>query len=157
MIIGCVLIIKPNTNLYHPASILAILSAISGALAYTMIAAIGKEESPYTIIFWFTLVSSILYALIIGKEFNNIKSIEYLNLIMIGIFGVTGQIALTVSYQLSRASDIAPYSYFYILFSGLIGYHIWNEIPGFVSMIGYSLIIFSYYSLMKLKMKKQLI
>ena len=151
MLIGCIFIIKPNTELFHPASIFAVLSAISGALAYTMIASIGKEESPYTIIFWFTFISSILYALIIGKEFDNLYNIEYFKLIMIGLFGVLGQIGLTFAYQLSRASDIAPYSYLYILFSGLIGYQIWNEIPDFTSIIGYFLIIGSYFFLIKLK------
>ena len=61
MIVGCVLIIKPSTNLFNFASIYAVLSACSGAFAYTMIKSIGGEESPYTIIFWFTLTSSLIY------------------------------------------------------------------------------------------------
>ena len=46
-------------------------------------------------------------------------------IVLIGIFGVIGQIGLTLSYQLSKASYVAPYSYFYIIFSGLIGFYIW--------------------------------
>jgi drug/metabolite transporter (DMT)-like permease len=153
MVIGCVFIIKPNSNLFHLASIFAVLSAISGALAYTMIKSIGRDESAYTIIFWFTLISSILYSLIAGKQLLRLNNIEYLNLIMIGIFGVLGQIGLTLSYQLSKASNVAPYSYFYIIFSGLMGYHIWNEIPDILSIFGYGLIIISYYFLMRLNSK----
>ena len=37
MIIGCGFIIKPNTDLFHLASIFAILSACSASLAYIMI------------------------------------------------------------------------------------------------------------------------
>ena len=110
MIIGCLFIIKPNSSLFNPASIYAILSAISGALAYTMIKSIGKDESAYTIIFWFTLISSILYSLIAREELLTLNNIEYFNLIMIGAFGVFGQIGLTLSYQLSKASNVAPYS-----------------------------------------------
>ena len=43
--------------------------------------------------------------------------INFLSLIMIGVFGVIGQVSLTISYQLSKASYVAPYSYFYIIFS----------------------------------------
>ena len=149
MIIGCVFIIKPTSEMFHPASIFAIFSAASGALAYTMIRSIGKSESPYTIIFWFTLSSSILYFLISGNEISLMGKIEYFNLIMIGIFGLIGQIGLTLSYQQSKASNVAPYSYFYILFSGLIGFYIWNERPDFLSLTGYCFIIISYLVIMR--------
>tara|TARA_S200000501_G_C20870632_1_gene764056 strand:+ start:54 stop:911 length:858 start_codon:yes stop_codon:yes gene_type:complete len=153
LMIGCLFIIKPNSNLFNPVSIYAILSAISGALAYTMIKSIGKDESAYTIIFWFTLSSSVLYALIAGEELFKMNNIEYLNLTMIGIFGLLGQISLTLSYQLSKASNVAPYSYFYILFSGFIGYHLWNELPDNLSLFGYFLIICSYSILLRLNNK----
>ena len=153
MIFGCLFIIKPNSSLFNPASIYAIFSAISGALAYTMIKSIGKDESAYTIIFWFTLISSILYSLIAGEELLTLNNIEYFNLIMIGVFGVFGQIGLTLSYQLSKASNVAPYSYFYIIFSGLMGYYLWSEIPDNLSIFGYCLIVCSYFILIRLNNK----
>ena len=147
IIIGCGFIIKPNSELFNIASIFAVISACSGALAYTMIKSIGKDESAYTIIFWFALISSGIYFIIAIKELLIIDEIKYLSLIMIGVFGVVGQIGLTVSYQLSKASYVAPYSYFYIIFSGLIGFLIWNEIPDMLSIIGYLFIFISYYYL----------
>ena len=147
--IGCGLIIKPNSELFNIASIFAVISACSGAFAYTMIKSIGKDESAYTIIFWFTLISSGIYFIIAIKESLLINEIRYLSLIMIGVFGVIGQIGLTVSYQLSKASYVAPYSYFYIIFTGLIGFVIWNEIPDILSIIGYLFIIVSYYYLIR--------
>ena len=149
MIIGCGCIIKPNSELFNPASIFAVISACSGALAYIMIKSIGKDESPYTIIFWFTLISSGIYFIIAFNELLFIDEIDYLSLMMIGAFGVVGQIGLTISYQLSKASYVAPYSYFYIIFSGLIGFYIWNEIPDMLSLIGYFFIITSYYYLIR--------
>ena len=156
MIIGCGFIIKPNTDLFHLASIFAILSACSASLAYIMIKLISKEESAYTIIFWFTLISSVIYFIIAKEELLILDEIQYLSLAMIGLFGVVGQIGLTFSYQLTKASHVAPYSYFYIIFSGLLGYYIWNEIPDILSIAGYCLISISFYYLMRLY-KKSLI
>ena len=147
LVIGCGLIIKPNSELFNPASFFAVISACSGAKAYTMIKSIGKDESAYTIIFWFTLISSGIYFTIAFKELLLLDDIKYLSLIMIGVFGVIGQIGLTLSYQLSKASYVAPYSYIYILFAGLIGYYLWNELPDMLSMFGYFLITISYYYL----------
>ena len=156
MIIGCGFIIKPNTDLFHLASIFAILSACSASLAYIMIKLISKEESAYTIIFWFTLISSVIYFIIAKEELLILDEIQYLSLAMIGLFGVIGQIGLTFSYQLTKASHVAPYSYFYIIFSGLLGYYFWNEIPDILSITGYCLIIISFYYLIRLN-KKSLI
>lgn len=145
MIIGCFLIIKPNSDLFNPISIVAVLSAISGAFAYTMIKSIGNTESGYTIIFWFTLLSSIFYTIIAIPELININPINnYINLLMIGVFGVLGQMCLTFSYQRTKANIVAPYSYLYILFSGISGYLIWNEFPDKLSILGYLFIIISY-------------
>tara|TARA_B110000438_G_C15724287_1_gene611244 strand:- start:559 stop:1131 length:573 start_codon:yes stop_codon:yes gene_type:complete len=147
MVLGSALVIKPNSEMFNPASVYAIMSACSGALAYTMIKAIGNEESAYSIIFWFTLLSSLIYFFIGVEDFLILENIEYLNLLMIGLFGVLGQIGLTLAYQLSKASDVAPYSYFYIIFTGLFGYYFWNEIPDILSIMGYLLIASSYYYL----------
>ena len=155
MIVGCVLIIKPNSELFNPASIIAVLSACSAAMAYIMIKAIGKEESAYTIIFWFTLVSSGIYFIIAKDEFSSIDKFQYLNLVIIGLFGVLGQIGLTLSYQLSKASYVAPYSYFYIIFSGIIGVYIWQEIPDIYSITGFIFIFSSYFYLIRFQLKTQ--
>ena len=72
---------------------------------------------------------------------------------MIGIFGALGQVGLTISYQLSNASYVATYSYFYILFTGLIGYYVWNEKPDYVSIMGYLIIIFSYFIILQFNKK----
>ncbi len=144
MIIGCICIIKPTSELFNPASLLAVISACSGAMAYIMIKSIGREESTYTIIFWFTLISSGIYLIIGFNEIKVIDEINFLSLIMIGVFGVIGQIGLTISYQLSKASYVAPYSYFYIIFSGFIGFYVWNERPDIISLVGYFLIIIAY-------------
>tara|TARA_B100000945_G_C20354832_1_gene584090 strand:- start:33 stop:890 length:858 start_codon:yes stop_codon:yes gene_type:complete len=147
MIIGCILIIQPNSKLFNPISIYAILSAISGAFAYTMIKAIGKEESAYTIVFWFSLSSSIIYFLIGHNEFKIIENINYINLFLIGLFGILGQLGLTKSYQLANASLVAPFSYSYVLFSIIFGIIFWNEIPDTLSILGFFLIIISYFIL----------
>ena len=146
---------RPNSELFNPASIIAVLSACSAAMAYIMIKAIGKEESAYTIIFWFTLFSSGIYFIIAKDEFSSIDKLQYLNLVIIGLFGVLGQIGLTLSYQLSKASYVAPYSYFYIIFSGIIGVYIWQEIPDIFSIIGFICIFLSYFYLIRFQSKTQ--
>ena len=133
MIVGCVLIIKPNSELFNPASIIAVLSACSGAMAYIMIK----------------------YFIIAKDEFSSIDKLQYLNLVIIGLFGVLGQIGLTLSYQLSKASYVAPYSYFYIIFSGIIGVYIWQEIPDIFSIIGFICIFLSYFYLIRFQSKIQ--
>tara|TARA_Y100001970_G_C14145065_1_gene809366 strand:+ start:399 stop:1259 length:861 start_codon:yes stop_codon:yes gene_type:complete len=149
MVIGCIFIIKPTSDVFSIISIYAVLSACSGALAYIMIKSIGKDESAYVIIFWFTFFSSIVYFVIASKELLILEEIQYFSLFFIGVLGFIGQVGLTFSYQISKASKVAPYSYSYILFAGIIGYIIWNEIPDKFSMIGYILIILSYILLIK--------
>ena len=82
----------------------------------------------------------------------------FVSLLLTGVFAAIGQITLTYSYKYSKTSDVSIYSYTLIIFSLIIGYIFWNEIPDYLSMTGGVLIIISsilVYISYKIKKNKQ--
>lgn len=66
---------------------------------------------------------------------------EFFLLMLIGIFGGLGQIALTYSYRMAPAAEISIYNYSGIVFSIILGYIFLGEVLDISSFIGCGLVI----------------
>ncbi len=62
-------------------------------------------------------------------------------LIGAGLFGVFGQLLLTNSYKHSEASVLAPFTYVSMLWSIVIGWAFFAEVPTLPMLLGSALII----------------
>ena len=115
-------------------------SALSSAIAYMCVSKIGKSEKTETIIFVFSLFSTICSFPFIFNNLNipDLTSIIYL--ILIGIASAVGQFGLTISYQYANASDVSIFNYLGIVFVVILGKLILNESVSIYSLIGISLI-----------------
>ncbi len=138
---GAWLVIKPQLNLsVIPAAAGLLSAAVSGA-AYIFITDIGKKESIYTIVFYFSAFSVICSIPFIIFSFAIPNLYEMTMLLLLGALAALGQIALTYAYKSSEASDISIYDYTNIIFSSVLGYIFLSELPDLYSIIGGALII----------------
>jgi drug/metabolite transporter (DMT)-like permease len=138
---GAMLIIKPGFNLLILPALAGFATSILAACAYTIVASLKGKEDPLTIIFWFSAVSTLasLFPMMILWEAPDLSGIVVL--ILTGIFAAGGQYFLTMAYTHGPAGEVSIYHYTQVVFSLIIGFLIWREIPDFLSMGGALLII----------------
>ncbi|MGO5064874.1 MULTISPECIES: EamA family transporter [unclassified Clostridium] len=60
---------------------------------------------------------------------------------LIGIFAAIAQYSLTYAYKYAPASEVVIYNYTNIVFSSIIGFFIWMEVPDYLSILGGLIII----------------
>lgn len=138
---GAWLVIKPELNLsIIPAASGLLSAAVSGA-AYVFITSIGKKESIYTIVFFFSIFSALCSIPFLAFSFVIPNLTELILLLLLGSLAALGQIALTHAYKSSDASEISIYDYSNIIFSSILAYVFLSELPDFYSIIGGVLII----------------
>ncbi len=120
---------------------MAILGAFGSANAYVIVRKLSNSEDSSVIIFYFPLVALPVSALLIGDDF--IMPDLYLTLLMvlIGVCTQIGQYGLTKAMQTETAGKASAYSYIQVVFSGLIGVWVFNEIPSIWTFSGGALII----------------
>lgn len=141
--IGAYLIIKPTLNFPMLPALSGLLSAAVSGAAYIFITSIGKKESIYTIVFYFSLFSVLCSIPFLIFSFIIPTLIELMLLLLLGTLAALGQVALTYAYKSSEASDISIYDYSNIVFSTILGYFFLSELPDLYSIIGGILIISS--------------
>lgn len=138
--IGALFIIKPQFNFDITPSLIGILGAICAAAAYTCLRALGGKEKYYTIVFYFSFFSTIAilpFMLIVYKEMS---MLQFVYLILAGIFASIGQFGITIAYKYAKAKEISIFDYSNILFSTIISIVLFNVIPDYLSVIGYIII-----------------
>jgi len=70
---------------------------------------------------------------------------EFIALLLIGVFAFIAQTLMTKAYSYAEAGDLSLYSYGKTVFSVIIGIVFFLEIPGLVTAIGVSLVLFASY------------
>ena len=59
----------------------------------------------------------------------------------VAFFGVIAQFAVTKAYTIASPSLIAPFEYTALIWSALLGYLLWNDIPDAYAIAGAVLIL----------------
>lgn len=135
------LIIKPQFNTQLWPTLAVVGSAFFSGTAHTLLRALKNKEAPATVVFYFATVTTLLMAPLALPRFVMPQGEQWVYLLGIGVFSVTGQLSLTTAYRKSQANEIALYSFASIVFAALAGYIIWGEVSDFWTLVGGSIIV----------------
>jgi len=140
---GVYFLVEPDVQVglgQELAVFLGILSAVFAAVAVLAIRVIGHRESPLTVIFYFTAISTVgsLFYLPFGFRWPNWQESIALGVIAVGSF--YGQLWMTIAYRRAAASLVAPFSYLTPLLSFIYGLLFWKEALTPLNVVGVALI-----------------
>lgn len=140
--LGALFIIKPSFSFEIIPALAGTLGGISAAAAYTFVRSLGGKENPNTIVFYFSLFSSIVALPLMIISYKPMSITEFTYLILAGIFASVGQFGITFAYKFASGKEISIFDYTNIIFSAIISLYLFGILPDYLSVIGY-LIIFS--------------
>jgi len=145
-LLGLLVIIQPNLQsggMQYPwLSIGAgVLGALGSAIAYIIIKKLTKTDDSSVIIFYFPMVALPISIIMLGSDFVMPSLAATGLLILVGIFTQVGQVGLTKALNSADASKATAYAYVQVLFSVLIGWAYFSEVPMLTTIIGGGLIL----------------
>lgn len=140
---GIVLVVKPTSEvLISQGSLAALSAAIFSGMAYTCVRYLGINKiSRDFIIFFFSLFSSLSLVPSLFLNYHPMSLYQILMLIGAGLFATLGQYGITYAYYYAAARSIVVFDYLQVVFTGILGYIFLLELPDFVSLCGYVIII----------------
>ncbi len=141
--VGSLFIIKPvPSNLVLVPSLLGFGGGMCAGFAYTMVRAMGLkgERGPF-IVFFFSAFSCAVTLPWLLFDYHPMTAQQLLTLLGAGLSAAGGQFTITTAYTFAPGREISVYDYTQILFSTLIGYLVFQQVPDRWSFLGYALII----------------
>lgn len=140
--IGIALILKPGFEMIHPASLIGLASGLFVAISLLGVHELGKSEAPYTIIFYYFMLSFIFSTIVVVFNWHTPNLKTLLILIGIGFVGALTQECSIRALINAPAKIVAPLMYSIIIFSGLMDWIFWKHIPDLLAFIGIILTCF---------------
>ena len=141
--IGVLIIMRPGFSIFDPKSILPLLAAFFLSLYQITTKKASEYDSNETSLFYTSLVGIILmfiFSIYFWKPFTNLSYILFLG---IGFFFSLGIYFQIIALSFTKASLVQPFHYTLILWSIILGYVFYNDLPDTLTIIGASIIVLS--------------
>lgn len=137
--LGCLCILRPSfSGFASPYALIGLASGICAGLAYTEVRVLGNQNIHRSaIIFYFSAFSCLSTLPSIVLDYAPMTIRQMVMLLLIGVAGLCGQFSITAAYCYAPAKEISVYDYSQILFTALLGYLLFRELPDWLSLLGY--------------------
>lgn len=139
--IGVVFILQPKHDGFQWAMLLALLSGITMAITFVAIRLLNRTEGPFVILFYYFLVGSLLTLPLAIWKWQAIAPLDWLLMILVGAGILLLQVSMVLAFQWGAASVLAPLIYLSLIWSTLIDWLVWNQVPNWLSTIGIVLVV----------------
>jgi drug/metabolite transporter (DMT)-like permease len=126
--LGVVVLLHPAVGGMEIGSLVGLAGGLCAAIAFLSIRILSKTQSALSILSYYFIVGSALSFFPFLYDRGSVQEpIEWLYILLSGIFALIFQYALTQSYSKAPATKVGVMSYLGIIFSALLGWLILGE------------------------------
>ncbi len=138
---GILLYARPFTAGFDPNALVGAAGAMFGGLVIVCIKRLSTTESTATIMFYYAFWNAVLVAVPTYTVWVTPQGHEWLILLLIGMLGIGGQAMVTAGLRLGDTTALTPLDYSRVLYSAVIGFAVFGELPGLWSLAGMAIIL----------------
>ncbi len=143
--IGVLIVTKPGTELFHPASIVALMSGAAYAFAMLSTRVLSTTEPNFRLVFFISGFNMVLTTVIVflfkSKLWKPLTIPEMGVMTLVSILALSSYFCITHAFRLSSASLLVPFEYTGLIWATLYGLVFWQEIPLRIDWLGIGLIV----------------
>ena len=139
---GVVIVIRPGSDVFHWASLLALGSATCYAVYQIVTRRVAGQDRPETSAVYSVLIGTLLMSLIVPFVWVPVQSLtDAFLLFSLGVFGGLGHYCVARAMTYGPANILSPFSYWQMVGSVVVGYFVSGKLPDTWTWIGAGIII----------------
>jgi drug/metabolite transporter (DMT)-like permease len=140
--VGVLIILRPQGDLAEMPLLVGVLGSVLASIALVGVRLLSRTESAETILTYYFLIGvSVSFLPMLYTWAPIEKGIDWLNLLGISLFSLAFQFCFTKALTHAPASKVSSLSYLSVIFSGILGWWVWKEVPDFWVLLGAALIV----------------
>jgi drug/metabolite transporter (DMT)-like permease len=140
---GVLIIVHPGGELFTPASLLPLCSALCFAFYQLPTRMLSTYDSPTTSNFFAGLFNSLVMSALVPFFWQTPQLKHLPFMLALGTFGMVAHLLLTQAFRFAAPAMLAPFSYCQIVFAGLLGYIVFDHAPSLLAQLGITVICLS--------------
>ena len=141
---GVLIVVRPS-DVHFPlwAALVGLAGAFLTANVSILLRQIARTEAALTTVFWFSVLSLAPLALVYAFAAQAHPLTTWLLLAGVGLLGGGAQVAMTAALGLGPVSVVVPMDYTALLWATLLGWLVFDVLPGPATWIGAPIIVAS--------------
>jgi drug/metabolite transporter (DMT)-like permease len=139
--IGVAFIVRPDDGDFSLLVLLALGGAFLSALNKCTIRRMADTESPYQVVLYFTLFSTLISIFPLFWQWQTPLLIQWPLLFLMGLMAAVGQLLMTRAFMSVTPGAIGALGYTQVVFAFTLGWLFWNETLQWNSLLGTVMII----------------
>ena len=138
---GVILTIHPGLQLLrNPAALLALASGVLSAIALVATNRLAGTDPPSRTLLWNFGVSTVLLIPVAIVVWTPLSPRAWLMLLSVGVLYALTQWFIILAYRYAGAAELSPFNYSVVVFSGILGWMFFANVPGLSAVAGTLLI-----------------
>ncbi len=140
--VGSLFIVKPTVvGMDLLSALIGLAGGLGAGIAYTFVRLLGErgEKGPFIVCF-FSAFSCLVTLPFLVFDYHYMSLAQLAVLLLAGLAAAGGQFSITAAYCCAPAREISVYDYSQIIFSAVLGFFIFGQIPDLFSWLGYLII-----------------
>lgn len=130
------------TNMELFPSVSGLCGGIGAGIAYAMVRILGQRgQKGSSVVLFFSGFSCIVTLPYLLFNYHPMTGTQMLALLGARVAAAGGQFGITAAYYHAPAKEISIYDYSQIIFSTILGYFLFGQVPDKYSVLGYVIIL----------------
>jgi drug/metabolite transporter (DMT)-like permease len=134
--LGIIFILKPGVEVFNLASFIALSSGLLAAISILGVHELGKSEGAHTIMFYYFSITFLISGSMVLFNWKTPDVHTLLLLITVGIMSTLAQECSVRALLKAPAKIVAPLMYSTVVFSGILDWICWKNVPDIFSLLG---------------------
>jgi drug/metabolite transporter (DMT)-like permease len=142
--VGVLVVLRPGSALFDPASLLMLLSAFAYGVYQILTRLVAPHDPPATSALWSPLVGAFGLSLTLPFVWQTPANVvDTLLFLGCGTFGAIGHYFVAKAMVYAPANVVAPFQYFQLLGSVMVGWLLFQQLPDAATWAGAAIIVAS--------------
>lgn len=139
--IGLVLVVQPNAELLrNPANLIGLGAGLSVAIEFLTVRSLNRTQSPLSQTLYYLLIGAVIMAPIALWQWQPLDAHTLSLTVAAAASFLSFQLLLVKAYRYAEPHQIGVFQYSSVIFSAIIGWLFFQEIPNGISVVGMVLI-----------------
>lgn len=139
--LGALIIVRPGTSVFDPASLLPLLGALCFAGYTISTRVLGRDEGFWTTFLYSAGLGAALSSLWVPLVWITPTPVDALLMLVMALIGTGGQFLLIAAFANAQASALAPFTYFSLIVAAVLGYVVFSDLPDGPTVAGAAVIV----------------
>ena len=141
--VGAMIIIRPGPGIFQSAAVLPLMAAFSFSLYQITTRVLSHSDATMTTLLYTAVAGAVLTTAVLPWHWARPDALGWLLMVLAGVFGALGQLALIKAIERAPLGVIAPFNYLTLAWATVLGFTFFGDLPDAHTVAGAAVIVAS--------------